>query len=1017
MGKEKIKKNKPPKTDHREKTLSALELAAIGKSAHVDNGPVEMEMETEDSDWTPLVEEARGKKGNWLKRLVAEDINFQVGGAPVEGKVGFPVSAGVAKLFDGAAIDLRFSKLTGRAQDHAEGTGGMLVLAPVGMKNAVPVNMNKVDVTPAGVTGEADKISRPMEFYNDNVRVVATRLTLHDDRAELTDAVELRKDKHGEYEVIQSPATITQSGIQYSEPAGAGDTANAEEEHDQEANPAQTKVNDLLAKNEAGDEHSEDEASAGEEIYEEFEEQPGEEVYEEFEEQPAEEVHEEGGNMDSQPDTDVTPPAQELFQDLKKLTMDKIKAEYDLLPNFNKPMPKNPKNIPEYLSALDQAAAEFVNTLFLSTATMTVSSGSGYEPDPSGLFIDSTPDGDFILSTENGEIDAAEETNLLNALTASRNGIENAIFNALYLLLTKEPIQAAEELDKMGNTISEFGKNNAGVYGDHIIWEYFRFYCASLADECAAEANDPTNEDCMLGMVQKLFDANGFAVIIQEELKDRKNTAAMNELIEGDEDTFVNTVVDQAKTQLGVDGAAGDSGSQTLSYESKKDKYYDDILLAPIDLIGPDVKFDVTLKPDVTYSFIFSAGTQELRNMALDLYRNAHGAEADRDMSPEQTGTFYNGQAVSEGADQTKGALPHHAGGSRYQTNNPIGRLKFNAGVKINIDFSISAKPQPQETLFTHRLYDIDGETDSVKTNNTADAALEAGLDIPVELSSKDGMHLAAAKDIKAVLKDKFDKKGQFHKSAKPYFAWNKKLYESYFSTWNIKPFDYQFNLTKTSFFGSLFEDWDLEWQTYSDNLEEQFTTANPENNRYGMNDEKYKESTHFKDVDQNFTEAMRMLKYLTSEKNYPLVVTEDTNNILSHYFEIMNISAKAYTESQKELERLKAELEQHLNNKGHKSDRSDKGKTNVGGAESPEAVYQELTEAIRSYEMINTLSYDIISDLDYIDGYPEFILEKIDELENYWKLMSQKDHTAKDHQLTLKHLKEKVSQALEDDK
>ena len=205
--------------------MSALEVAAMGKYleqlSNDDVSPAKLEMDPDDEDWNPMIEEA---KGGGPRSWFASKVDFTLNSAHFLGKLGYSVHAGVVPLFDGAAIDLKFADLKAEKPANAKadpiqgeptsyknwitGTGGMLVLAPANMDNVIPVRMEKVTVTEEGVTGTAEK---PMTFHNAARTVTATGLVLNKDRIKL---VGVQETVHGEKDHKQDrDAVITGEGI------------------------------------------------------------------------------------------------------------------------------------------------------------------------------------------------------------------------------------------------------------------------------------------------------------------------------------------------------------------------------------------------------------------------------------------------------------------------------------------------------------------------------------------------------------------------------------------------------------------------------------------------------------------------------------------------------------------------------------------------------------------------------------------------------------------------------------
>jgi hypothetical protein len=226
--------------------MSALEVAAMGKFLHAQKmsmeqdesaSAVQLEMDAKDRDWQPLIEEA---KGTWqgVGSLFAKKVDFTLHGTHFLGKAGYSVKAGVVPLFDGAALDLKFAKLEAtKTQDvppgfenwvEAKGSGGMLVLAPVGMDNVVPISMEDVVVTEQGLSGSAKK---HMEFRAGQHRLTAESLSLSTEAAQLFGVTET-EDAQSE-PVKRQSAKITGQGItvtKAAEPQGKQEEQKKQEE-------------------------------------------------------------------------------------------------------------------------------------------------------------------------------------------------------------------------------------------------------------------------------------------------------------------------------------------------------------------------------------------------------------------------------------------------------------------------------------------------------------------------------------------------------------------------------------------------------------------------------------------------------------------------------------------------------------------------------------------------------------------------------------------------------------------
>lgn len=191
--------------------MSALEIAALGKQLASGEQMTGLQMDADDADWKEVVTRAKSKgPGSWF----ASKVDFTLNGAHFLGKVGYSVYADVVPLFDGAALDLGGAGLEAVNPKKAEpnpalgspasyknwivGTGGLLVLAPVGADNVVPVRTGEVVITEKGLTAQAEK---PMEFRMGNKTVRSERMDFSDQVAVLYDVKVLEDgvEKEGKY--------------------------------------------------------------------------------------------------------------------------------------------------------------------------------------------------------------------------------------------------------------------------------------------------------------------------------------------------------------------------------------------------------------------------------------------------------------------------------------------------------------------------------------------------------------------------------------------------------------------------------------------------------------------------------------------------------------------------------------------------------------------------------------------------------------------------------------------------
>ncbi len=156
------------------KKMSALEIAALGKSLASGGQSTALEMDAEDQDWNVTVSRAKsGGPGSWF----ASKVDFTLNGSQFLGKVGYSVEGGIVPLFDGAALDLQGADLQSVNPKKAVpdsklgnpsayknwiiGKGGLLVLAPVGADNVVPMPVEDMVITEKGLTAKSEK---PVDF-------------------------------------------------------------------------------------------------------------------------------------------------------------------------------------------------------------------------------------------------------------------------------------------------------------------------------------------------------------------------------------------------------------------------------------------------------------------------------------------------------------------------------------------------------------------------------------------------------------------------------------------------------------------------------------------------------------------------------------------------------------------------------------------------------------------------------------------------------------------------------------
>ena len=225
--------------------MTALEVTTLGKQLASGKGAmVSLMMDPADPDWQGGMRRAKSTRtGN----IFASRVNFTLAGTPFVGRVGYSVKGGVVPLFDGAALDLNGTSLTaedpkkvtvpdpflGSPAVHKNwvvGSGGLLVLAPVGADNVVPAVTEHVVVTERGLSARAVK---SMSFQQGKREIRAEEVTVSDQVAllkglQVTEDGEDRTADYMDQAVVTGagigllPASARPSGIQEKEPAKAG---------------------------------------------------------------------------------------------------------------------------------------------------------------------------------------------------------------------------------------------------------------------------------------------------------------------------------------------------------------------------------------------------------------------------------------------------------------------------------------------------------------------------------------------------------------------------------------------------------------------------------------------------------------------------------------------------------------------------------------------------------------------------------------------------------------------------
>lgn len=237
--------------------LSALEVAALGKRlASKQSNPgmeagTRMDVDYQDEDWKQISAKAKsGGPGSWF----ASKVDFTLNGTHFLGKVGYSVQGGVVPLFDGAALDVSGAELTAEKPEKAQadsrmgspasyrnwvtGKNGLLVLAPVGEDNAVPMQTGDIIITEKGLVAEAQK---SITFYRDGRSVSAERLEICDQVAVLY-GVKVEEGGRDTSDRYQEQAGLNQTGIfLYPLPEAA-----AEEEVSKMPERAPTKIDQAL---------------------------------------------------------------------------------------------------------------------------------------------------------------------------------------------------------------------------------------------------------------------------------------------------------------------------------------------------------------------------------------------------------------------------------------------------------------------------------------------------------------------------------------------------------------------------------------------------------------------------------------------------------------------------------------------------------------------------------------------------------------------------------------------------
>lgn len=201
--------------------MSALDMALYGKAMASEEDVVGSSVDFADEDWKMVEEIARsGGVRSWF----ASRVDFNVNGTRIRGKKGYSVGGGVVPLFDGAAIDLKKARMKapkpedarsdpigGSPEDYqnwVEGTGGQMVLAPMGVQNVVPFRMDRIIVTEKGVMGTADKSFR---FVRGSEEITGDSLILKGNYALLYGVSAKKEDRE---EPVHNHASLTRAGLQ-----------------------------------------------------------------------------------------------------------------------------------------------------------------------------------------------------------------------------------------------------------------------------------------------------------------------------------------------------------------------------------------------------------------------------------------------------------------------------------------------------------------------------------------------------------------------------------------------------------------------------------------------------------------------------------------------------------------------------------------------------------------------------------------------------------------------------------
>lgn len=224
--------------------MSALSVALMGRVMASENDTESLQVDREDKDWNQVISSVKsGGPKSWF----AKKVDFTFHEAHFLGRVGYSVRGGVVPLFDGAAIDLSVAELEAKDPKKAEpdarmgspagnknwivGRGGLLVLAPVGTNNVVPMVTGQVIVTEKGLVTEAQK---PLRFQKGEEVVKADRLELSDQIAVLY-GIQVEKDGEDVSSRYRTEAVLTGQGLQLV-PDGQGYVPGEETQEQEQGN-------------------------------------------------------------------------------------------------------------------------------------------------------------------------------------------------------------------------------------------------------------------------------------------------------------------------------------------------------------------------------------------------------------------------------------------------------------------------------------------------------------------------------------------------------------------------------------------------------------------------------------------------------------------------------------------------------------------------------------------------------------------------------------------------------------